>query len=137
VDVALASYHGPRRWLRWLTGGLAGAFSFALAVWFHAVLRLAEPAEMLGAVAEGALWGLVTGLGTVWVMNEDHPLWRTALEVLAVIVAAGGVLWLADTGLIGNAFGDPPSDALVGLAGVVMPLCVIGAALLSRASAPE
>jgi hypothetical protein len=125
VDVALASYHGPRRPLRWLVGGLGGAGAFALAVGFHALLRTQD--VILGAL-EGAMWGLVTGLGAIWVLTDRRPLWQTlSASVAASAVAVG----LAD--LVGHAYGTPASPLLVPLGGAIMAACVLGAVALARA----
>jgi hypothetical protein len=130
VDVALASYHGPRRWMRWPMGGAMGAITFALAVLFHAMLRAEGRSLALPlAAAEGAVWGLVAGVGTVWVMSADRTPARTLLAVISVALAGGLALWLADHVTAAEAFGRPPSALLIGAAGAVMPLCVLVTAL--------
>lgn len=129
VDVALASYTGPRRRLRWLVGGLAGASAFGLAVMFHALLRSAAPGALVLAALQGALWGLVTGLGAIWVMGGEAPPWR---RMPVVLIVAGIAL------LLGELFGDAYAEAgplAVWLAGALMPLFVLQATLLSRGGA--
>ncbi len=133
VDVARASYQGPQRWIRWRVGGLAGAGAFASAVLFNILMRsVTDPLALLLAAVEGALWGLVAGLGTVWVMDAEHPPGRMLLDIMAVALADGLVLGLADAVIDVDAFGSPPSAALVGLAGAIMPLCILAAASLAR-----
>lgn len=132
VDVAIASYRGPRRSLRWVAGALGGAGAFALAVLFHALLRSvpgsAGSALPLAAL-EGALWGAVTGLGGVWVMTSRRPWWQPlTVSVIASAVALG----IAE--LVGNAY-DEASLLRVLIAGAIMALCVLGALLLARQGA--
>lgn len=132
VDVALASYRGPRRWMCWLVGGLAGAGSFAPAVLLHALqqsLFVFDPLTLLPAAAEGAVWGVVAGVGTVWVMSHKLPLWQT---LPGAVLASGLALWLSDQ--FGHAFGNPPSSGLVLLAGAIMPFFVMAAALMTQVS---
>jgi len=132
ADVALASYRGPRRWMCWLVGGLAGAGAFAPAVLFHALQQsffVVDPLTLLPAAAEGAVWGVVAGVGTVWVMSHKLPLWQT---LPGAVVASGLALWLADQ--FGHAFGSPPSSGLVLLAGAIMPFFVMAAALMTQVS---
>ncbi len=126
VDVAIASYHGPRRPLRWLIGALGGAGAFALALAFHMLFQ-SRPGEiapiLLGAV-EGALWGAVIGLGAIWLMSRAHR-WWIALPVSA---AASGLALLA-VDQIGGAYGASPLLLLV--AGMVAALGVLGALALA------
>jgi len=134
VDVTLASYHGPRRRLRWPVGGIAGAGAFAMAVAFHAFLRLPDLSEwprLAPAAVEGALWGFVAGAGAVWVMMGRRPLWLT---LPAVTVACGFALWLGEW--VGDAFQNATPRGLIA-AGAIMPLCVLAAALLGRAPQRE
>ena len=134
VDVALASYRGPRRWMRWLVGGLAGAGSFTPAVLFHAMLQSLVHVDLLTllpAAAEGAVWGVVAGVGTMWVMSHKLPLWQT---LPGAVLASGLALWLADQ--FGHAFGNPPSPGFVLLAGAIMPFFVMAAALMTHVSRP-
>ena len=139
ADVAQASYLGKKsRWLPWLWGGGGGAVGFGLAVPYHFYFFL-PPATPLGmmvqslvpAVLEGALWGAVTGLGVVWLMRGERTTARTVLKLAGVLAAGGLVLWLTDRGgPFGGAFVMPDPPFLLLVAGAVMPLCVIGAALL-------
>jgi len=132
VDLALASYHGPRRWMRWPVGGAAGAITFALAVLFHAMFRAEDRSLSLPLTAgEGAIWGLAAGIGTVWVMSAARTPARTLLAVVLVALAGGLALWLADLALSAEAFGRPSSALSIGAAGAVMPLCVLATALLA------
>ena len=127
IDLALASYHGPHRWKRYVVGGVAGAGSFAFAVLFHTYLQFDLPLYKIPlSTAEGAAWGLVTGVGAVWIISGKRPLWQT---FPLVIVACALTLWLADK--FGHAFGEPTFLGLIA-AGAVMPLFLIGSVLWGR-----
>jgi hypothetical protein len=139
VDVVLASYRRMRPWARWLTCGLAGAVSFGLALAFHDLIRSAAgaPSRLLLVALEGALWGAVCGAGMLWVMTTRRPVWQ---PLAVVSLACGVVLALAET--FGGAFSTPVPQVgapnipappmLVALAGAVMPLFTIGAALFGH-----
>ena len=95
--------------------------------------------SLVPAAIEGALWGLVTGLGIVWIRQGEFAWKPLVLKVISVSAVASAVLWsldnvirqLAKSGkLVGNAFARPEPEGLLFLAGAVMPLCVIAAALL-------
>jgi hypothetical protein len=139
ADVALASYSGrKKRWLPWLWGGGGGALGFGLALPYHFFfflppgLPLWRSLQSLVPIAlEGVLWGGVTGLGIVWMTRGQRDWKRILFKLASVSVFASFVLWLADNnGLIGDAFVVPDPLALLFIAGAVMPLCVITAALL-------
>lgn len=127
VDLALASYQGPRRSLRWLAGALAGAGAFALAMGYHGILSAIPGSGRLFLILmEGALWGAATGIGTFWAVDSHRPAWQT----LPVVALAGAVALLLGESF-GQAFsrGQPPVW-LVALAGGVMPFCMVASALL-------
>jgi hypothetical protein len=148
-DVAMVSRAGGKgRWLPWIWGGGGGALGFGLAMAYHFLLLSPEAysnlpwrllLSIVPAAIEGALWGLATGLGIVWIRREE-PAWKPlVLKVIGVSAAASLVLWSADRvvgrlaergGLVGSAFARPEPQGLLFLAGAVMPLCVIAAALL-------
>lgn len=140
VDVALASYHGPHRRLRWLAGGLAGAAGFSLALLLHALLNsVNEPLALVRVGLEGALWGAAAGLGTVWYLSSRRPRW----QILPLVAAACGlVLWVTEP--LGQAFQRPRLPAgvgqlgwLVAAAGALMPALIMLAAAFGRAPESE
>lgn len=140
TDIALVSYLGPRRWLCWPINGLVGALAFGLAVSFHASLR--SMTNLALATLEGAVWGLVAGLGLMWAMSRTRPMAQTALGVGVISLACGVALWLADH--FGHAFAladrvnlASPPTVWVLVAGAVMPVCVFVAALLARKAEGE
>jgi len=125
-------------------GGLSGSGAFALAVLLHtlpsSLIREANHTDLLTlilnlalATAEGTVWGLIVGVGTIWALSSQRPRWQT-LSVVAV--ACGLVLALAES--IGHAFRypqpigffDPPFWIMV-VAGALTPLGVLAAALLA------
>ncbi len=148
-DVAMASYAGKKaRWLPWLWGGGGGALGFGLALAYH-FLFFSPSAysnspwklllSLVPAAIEGALWGLVTGLGIVWVRGGERHWEPILLKLMSASAVASLVLWsadavvrqLADSGiLVGNAFVRPEPRSLLFLVGAVMPLFVMAAALL-------
>lgn len=140
VDVALASYHGPHRRLRWLTGGLAGATGFSLALLLHALLNsINQPLALVRIGLEGVVWGAAAGLSTVWVLSSNLPIWKS-LPLAAAI--CGLVLWLTEP--IGQAFIRPRLQAgegqvgwLVLAAGALMPALIVFAAALGRSIEPK
>ena len=93
--------------------------------------------KLTQASIEGAFWGLVAGLGMVWVITSRRPAWQT---LPVVVFACGLTLMIVEP--FGQAFHGPqfpgncPSDPyfslFVILAGIVMPLSVTGFALLWR-----
>jgi hypothetical protein len=127
IDVALASYHGPQRRMRWVLGGVSGAVAFALALVFHALFRLrGDVTSLLLISAQGGLWGFVTGVCTISMMTTTRPPWQT---LPASVFACALVLEIGET--FGNAFQNANLGEVFG-AGIVMPLFVISAALLPR-----
>lgn len=133
VDLAVASYHGPRRWMRWLVAGLGGAGSFALALAFHKLLDV--PGDLLSmvlVVVQGLGWGLLSGLGAIWALESRRPAWLT---VPIAALAGGLALGFGET--FGRAFqrlrlGQAPPGIifLVVLAGAIMTAFVLLAALV-------
>ncbi len=130
VDMVRSAWAGNGRWARWLLAGLAGAASFAFLLLYHALLRVTLNSGLgvlLLALLQGGMWGFAAGLGRMWMLDGERPVWQT----LPLIMVAGGlVLPLAN--LWGHAFEDA-SLFSVALAGMVMPLAVLGAAQLSKA----
>ena len=128
IDVGFSSYRYRRQSMIWVVGGLAGAFSFAIAFSFSALLRLGTGLDgMALAALQGALWGAVCGLGIVWAIRAHNYLWP---KVLIVILACGLMFWLSDQ--IGGAFEGPDPAVLAILAGAGLSLFLLAAALLSR-----
>ncbi|HVN54449.1 MAG TPA: AAA family ATPase [Anaerolineaceae bacterium] len=142
VDMAQAIYHDRRRWLRWLTGCLAGAGAFMTAMIFHGTLNLAvvSPLALLGFSVEGAIWGAIAGIGTQWASTSSRPYWQT-LGVVSVACALG--LLIGEN--IGHAMQRPRIQVVSGApfpwqvlaAGALMPLLIIIAALFGRRSRYE
>jgi hypothetical protein len=131
VDLLLAFTSGRSRWLRALAGGLAGAFAFLLP-FFYQTLIVAAPGDLLvvlpGALVQGALLGLVAGLGRVWLRRERLPRWQSLPAI-----AAAGALALVLGEQVGGTFAGA-SLASIALAGAAIPLAILGAAELASAT---
>jgi len=118
------------RWKNYLISGLAGAAAFSMALLFNAVLNsIDDPLALVLIVFEGILWGFASGVAAAWVFSSSLPLWGS-LGITALVT--GLVLLLGE--FIGHAFLRPnspvePAEWQVVVAGVVMTLCIIGAAL--------
>jgi hypothetical protein len=134
VDVALASYSGPRKWLAYLGGALGGALALSLALIIYSNLIYLGPVTFIAivprAILEGGLWGAVLGMGTAWMLKSRHPYWIT---ILVCILVSGLTLILADSilGVLSKRFMDI-SIVSIGLAGAVLPGFILAAAMMGR-----
>jgi hypothetical protein len=93
VDLSIASYHGSRQPLRYLVGGLGGllAFSVGLLLYINNEYMGDTLIKILpAATLEGALWGVVIGLGTTYALSGTRKVWLTVL----VTALAGGLILL-------------------------------------------
>ena len=134
VDVAVASYSGPRKWLAYLGGALGGALALSLALVIYSNVINLGPQTFLTivprAILEGGLWGAAAGMGTAWALKSQRPYWIT---IPACILLSGLTLMGADLalGVLPKRF---THDAFVsiGLAGAVLPGFILGAAMLGR-----
>ena len=130
IDLILATFRGKRTNLRLPAGMLTGAVSFALALAFHVELRYFGDQRLLAmgtAAIEGAIWGSIAGAGTVWVLHAARAHW---LKFIAVIALSGLALSLSDLLWKGLLVTAPLYNVFI--AGIVMPLFLIGSALLGR-----
>lgn len=129
IDIALASYHGERRWLRWLTSAGAGAFAFALAFGFHRLLQSQKIVDLLLAGLQGGVWGALVGAGIIGALTS-----RYSRRLTLPLIALGGGLGLWASNAVGRAFGTPAFAGLVGVSGALLTLCL---ALVAGWSRPE
>ncbi len=132
VDLALASYHGRRRWLVWPAGALAGAISFTLMLLAHvAFTRISQnPLAIAGVIIEGALWGAAAGISVVLATGRSRPLWLT---ISATAFLSGLALVLGEA--IGGAFrfrSDPVPVISTFIAGAILPTLIVLLALVGR-----
>jgi hypothetical protein len=134
VDVAVASYSGPRRGLAYLGGALGGALAFSLAFVIYSNLIYLGPETFLSvvprAILEGGLWGAAAGIGTVWVLKSYRPYWIT---IPACILISGLTLIVTDSifGVLTKRFIDQ-SFISVGMAGAILPAFILAAAMIGR-----
>jgi hypothetical protein len=129
VDIASATYLKVRLWVRYLIGGLGGAFAFgvALAIFVYLSIPSEEPfAMMLLAALEGGVWGLITGLGIAWCMNTARPAWM----VIAAVALAGGLTLTVTDRLLNLLVRSSPLQIAAG--GLVFPLFIAIGARLGR-----
>lgn len=131
LDIARASFHGRRRWMQVLWGGLAGALLFAGAFLFHKLLLFPPIGQIPLAALEGGLWGLVAGIGTGVVLLSTRPRWQT-IPLFTILCAV--TLWFGEK--IGAVYHRPRIqvgasniEIWVFLAGAVLYLALVGATL--------
>jgi hypothetical protein len=135
VDLSNAAYRGSRAWIRYLVGAIGGMVVFTLAILFYVNINYTGDAllPILPAAAlEGGLWGAVIGLGTTYALGSRSRVW---LITLATAAASGLVLMGLESilsALVNEAWKEAPSALQIFLAGAVVPLCYITAALFRR-----
>jgi hypothetical protein len=136
VDVAVASYSGPKKWLAYLGGALGGALALSWALIpysFLINLSKGKPAIVIMALAilEGGLWGAVAGMGTVWALKSQRPYWIT----IPVCILISGLTLIATNSNF-HVLEDPlvirESVVLIGLAGAALPAFILAAAVIGR-----
>lgn len=130
IDLILASFRGRRSALRLPAGMLTGAASFALALSLHTGLHYSGNnvfQALAAASVEGGLWGLAAGAGAVWILLSKQYIW---LKFFLGTILCGLVLSVADLFLGGLDVAAP--FYVVFIAGVLLPLFLIGAAWLGR-----
>jgi hypothetical protein len=134
VDVAAASYSGPRKWLAYLGGALGGALAFSLALVIYSNLIYLGPETLITilprAILEGGLWGAAAGMGTAWTLKSQRPYWIT---IPACILISGLTLVITDSslGFLTKRFVNV-SLVSIGLAGAVLPGFILAAAMIGR-----
>ena len=134
VDVSVASYSGPKKWLAYFGGALGGALAFSLALVIYSNLIYLGPETFVAivprAVLEGGLWGAAAGMGTAWILKTQRPHWIT---IPACILLSGLTLLAIDAilGVLTRPFLNN-SLVLVGLAGAVLPGLILAAAMIGR-----
>ncbi|HLE14415.1 MAG TPA: hypothetical protein VI776_06685, partial [Anaerolineales bacterium] len=121
-----------KRSLLALAGGLSGALGFALVLLLSATAS-GELSSWLLILAEGLLWGFVSGAGVVWALISGRPAWST----WSLVGLASGLALL-----LGEAFGHAYLRPGIGggtlavwqtfLAGAVVPLAMLLAVRLGR-----
>jgi len=136
IDVAIASYTGPKKPLAYLAGGISGAFSFALTMVLYTNLNSIGDEQFLflipKAILEGGLWGLVAGAGLTWSLSSRRPIWITSPLVLILC-------WLtlfetdAAFGILAKSSGlNNATPLTVAVSGMIFPGFILVAALTGQ-----
>jgi len=128
IDLIAASFTtsaARRLQLSMAAGGLSIGFLLATHT-FLGYFGADWGAVLLKSAGEGAIWGALTGAGIMLCLERPAHKW---LITVGISLACGIALMLADLILGGLAVSSPLS---VALAGVVMPLFLIGSANLGK-----
>lgn len=134
VDVAVATYSGPKRWLAYLGGALGGAFAFSFALIIYSNLIYLGPETFITtiprSILEGGLWGAVAGMGTAWTLKSQRPYWITIPACILIsgltLIATDSILGVLTRRFIGESF------LPIGLAGAALPAFILVAAMIGR-----
>jgi hypothetical protein len=128
IDLSLASFKGRRNRWRFPAGALAGAICLAWALASHIQLHYSGNQRLVvmeHAAVEGAIWGLGMGAGAVWILSSVRQTW---LKLFSTCVVCGLLLALSD--LIWKGLDVNVPFFIVFISGMVMPLFLIGSALI-------
>ena len=135
LDLAIAAYRGSYRWIRYLVGGMGGMIFFAVGFLLYVnnnysgntLLQILPP-----AVFEGGVWGAIIGLGTIYSMSDARRVWVSILftSLVSSLVLLG--IESISSVLVNEAWGETPSGIRIFLAGALVPLCYMTAALFRR-----
>jgi hypothetical protein len=130
IDLSLASFKGGRNKWRFPAGALAGSVCLAWALAFHIQLHYSGNQRLVAmenAALEGAIWGLGAGAGAVWTLISVRHIW---LKFFITCVVSGLLLALSDLFWKGLDVSVPFS--VVFISGMVLPLFLIGSALIGK-----
>ena len=111
--------------VRYLVGGMFAATGFVLASFVFALLSNKAASDLPLILLEGAVWGFVTGLGLIWALKSQRPLWLNSV----VLGLAGGLIFTAVENFA-HAYLRPNPPGVPGLwqiflAGAIVPLCLL------------
>jgi len=111
--------------VRYLVGGMFAATGFVLALFAFALLSQKEANELPLILLEGALWGFATGLGLIWALNSQRPLWLKSV----VLGLTGGLIFTIIENFA-HAYLRPNPPGVPGLwqiflAGALVPVCLL------------
>ena len=129
IDLILATFRGKRTKLRLPAGANRCRFlcpGACLSCGASLFWRSASTGDGNGHI-EGAIWGSIAGAGTVWILHAVRDIWW---KFFAVIALSGLALSLSDLLWKGPLVTAPLHNVFI--AGIVMPLFLIGSALLGR-----
>ena len=134
VDIAVASYSGPKKWFAYLGGALGGALAFSVALVIYSNLVILGIETFLAivprAILEGGLWGAASGMGTVWTLKSQRSYWITIPICILIsgmtLIAADSILGVLSKRFINDSF------ASIGLAGAALPGFILAAAMIGK-----
>jgi hypothetical protein len=135
VDLSIAAYHGSQVWLRYVVGGIGGVIAFAIALLLFVTNYYIGDSFLQvlpAALLQGAMWGAVIGLGTTNALSGTQRAWWT---VILTALVSGFVLLGVELNLsvlTNELWQEAPSSLQIFLAGVLVPLCYMTAALFRR-----
>ena len=118
---------------QWLIGGAIGIIVFAIALTLLAFppaqYHNLDLSKLEKVVADGAIWGFVAGIGSIWVVRNTQKAWQT-IPIVSVI--CGMTFWLISPTLDMTFVEEKVSVMRLIVAGIIFPLCMITAMVLSR-----
>jgi hypothetical protein len=111
--------------VRYLVGGMFAATGFVLASFVFAILSNKATSNLPLILLEGAVWGFATGLGLVWALKSQRPLWLNSV----VLGLAGGLIFTAVENFA-HAYLRPNPPGVPGLwqiflGGAIVPICLL------------
>ncbi len=108
----------------WLAGGLLGFLAFALAAFWLAASQV-EPAGWGAVVLIGGSWGIVAGVGRLWLQRSKRPR-RLSVPLVAVFSGIALTLFSSLFELEQYLAGDQEIDwKLLPLIGILVPLALL------------
>lgn len=138
VDLSLAAYQGSRSKLKYFVGSIGGALAMGTGFLLYVnnnyvgdrLLSLLPAASL-----EGAVWGAIIGLGTTYALSGMRKAWLIVLvsSLVAGLILMGMELEVKSV-LVNDLWKELPSTLDIFLAGALVPLCYMTAALFRRSS---
>jgi hypothetical protein len=135
LDLSIAAYRASGKWLKYLVGGTAGMLFFITGILLYIITIYAGKTlvdKLPSAILEGGVWGAVIGLGTTFAMSDVRRIW---VSILSTSLISGFILLGFESisiVLANDAWEMPPSDMRIFLAGAIVPICYMTAALFRR-----
>jgi hypothetical protein len=122
----------------WILAGIGGVVGYSLAVVIVSLFGNTVGGNSIEKVIlEGAIWGLVSGLGLIWGLTSLHPWW---LKFVLVSLLGGITLYIGE--ILGNAYLREhayavPAEWHIFIAGALVPAITLAALMLVNRKSPE